>query len=90
MEELAAVNPGWRKSSHSANGGAGCVEVGAIPWRKSSYSANGGAACIEAGHIRGAVLVRDTQQFGTGPVLRVGPADWGRLTAAIRVGQALR
>ena len=90
MEELAAVNPGWRKSSHSGNGGAACVEVGAIPWRKSTYSNGGAAGCVEAGHVPGTVLVRDTQQFGTGPVLRVTPADWGRLTASIRAGQALR
>jgi hypothetical protein len=29
MEQPAAVSPGWRKSSYSDNGGAGCVEVGA-------------------------------------------------------------
>jgi hypothetical protein len=29
MEEpTSAVNPGWRKSSHSDNGGSTCVEVG--------------------------------------------------------------
>ena len=28
MEEPTAVNPGWRKSSYSDNGGASCVEVG--------------------------------------------------------------
>jgi hypothetical protein len=25
------VNPGWRKSSYSANGGANCVEAGRVP-----------------------------------------------------------
>jgi hypothetical protein len=54
-------------------------------WRTSSYSNNGGATCVEAGHAPGAVLVRDTTQRGTGPVLRVTPADWGRFTATIRV-----
>jgi hypothetical protein len=44
-----AVNPGWRKSSYSDNGGSGCVEVGAIPWRKSTYSDNGGGSCVEVG-----------------------------------------
>jgi hypothetical protein len=44
-----AVNPGWRKSSYSDNGGSGCVEVGAISWRKSTYSDNGGTACVEVG-----------------------------------------
>jgi hypothetical protein len=53
-------------------------------WRKSSYSSNGGAQCIEAGHAPGAILVRDTTQHGHGPVLRVRPAAWRRLTAAIR------
>ncbi|HEX3959200.1 MAG TPA: DUF397 domain-containing protein [Trebonia sp.] len=61
--EPAAVNPGWRKSSHSGNGGT---------------------ACVEAGHVPGAILVRDTAQHGTGPVLRIIPAAWARLTRAVR------
>jgi hypothetical protein len=82
------VNPGWRKSSHSGNGGTGCVEVGAIPWRKSSHSGNGGVECVEAGHIPGAVLIRDTTQHGSagrheGPVLRVTPAAWRTFTARL-------
>jgi hypothetical protein len=53
-------------------------------WRKSSYSGNGGIDCVEAGHVPGAVLVRDTKDNKNGPVLRLRPADWRRLTAAIR------
>ena len=60
-----------------------------MSWRKSSYSNNGGGNCVEAGHIPGAVLVRDTKDNGTGPVLRVTPSDWGRLTTAIR-GDGMR
>jgi hypothetical protein len=26
-----AVNPGWRKSSYSDNGGSGCIEAGQVP-----------------------------------------------------------
>ena len=63
MQQPAAVNPSWRKSSYSDNGGAGC---------------------IEAAHVPGAVLVRDTTQHGTGPVLRVTPHDWSRFTARLR------
>ncbi len=51
MEEPAALNPRWRTSSYSDNGGSTCVEVGAIPWRKSSYSGNGGSTCVEVGAI---------------------------------------
>ncbi len=58
-------------------------------WRKSSYSSNGGAQCVEAGHAPGTVLVRDTAQHGRGPVLRVYPAAWRRLTAALRAGQPI-
>ena len=61
--EPAAVNPGWRKSS---------------------YSGNGGAECVETGHVPGVILVRDTAQHGTGPVLRLAPAAWARLTRAVR------
>ena len=46
----SAVSPGWRKPSHSGNGGSGCVEVGA--WRKSSHSGNGGGECVEVGAWR--------------------------------------
>ena len=59
-------------------------------WRKSSYSSgSGGSNCVEAGHVPGAVLIRDTKDSGAGPVLRVTPADWARLTSAIRVGAPL-
>jgi hypothetical protein len=58
-------------------------------WRTSSYSNNGGGTCVEAGHVPGAVLIRDTKDNGTGPVLRTTPADWTRLTARVRTSAAL-
>ena len=60
-----------------------------MSWRKSSYSNNGGGNCVEAAHISGAVLVRDTRDNGTGPVLRVTSSDWARLTSAIRADGAI-
>jgi hypothetical protein len=81
-----AVNPGWHKSSNSHNGGSDCVEVGMIPWRKSSYSSNGGSDCVEAAHSVGAILVRDTKDNGSGPVLRLTPANWRAFTARLRAG----
>jgi Domain of unknown function (DUF397) len=89
MEEPTAVNPGWRKSSYSSNGGAQCVEVGATPWRKSSHSNGGAANCVEAAHLRGAVLIRDTKDNGTGPVLRVTPVGWRRFTSRVRAATSL-
>jgi hypothetical protein len=81
----------WRKSSHSGSGGgSNCVEAGAVPWRKSTHSGSGDSGCIEPGHVHSAVLVRDTKDSGTGPVLRVTPADWGRFTLAIRASAPLR
>jgi hypothetical protein len=53
-------------------------------WRKSSYSGNGGANCVETGAAPGAVLVRDTKDRGSGPVLRVTHADWRRFTASVK------
>jgi hypothetical protein len=58
-------------------------------WRKSSYSDNGGTACVEAGQVPGAVLIRDTKDSGTGQVLRVAPADWGRFAARVRADAAI-
>jgi hypothetical protein len=52
-------------------------------WRKATYS-NGEGSCVEAGNIPGAVLIRDTKNNGTGPVLRVAPAEWDRFTASIK------
>jgi hypothetical protein len=82
----------WRKSTYSSGGGgSNCVEVGATPWRKSTYSSGaGGSNCVEAGHVPGAVLIRDTKDHGAGPVLRVTPHDWHRLTSAIRANAPLR
>jgi hypothetical protein len=82
--EKPALSPRWRKSSYSNGGEANCVEVGALPWRKSSYSNGNGGACIEAGHVPGAVLVRDTKDRGTGPVLRVSAETWRAFTARVR------
>ena len=89
MEEPAAVNPGWRKSSYSNGNGGQCVEVGATPWRKSTYSNGGGSNCVEAAHLPGAILVRDTKDNGAGPVLRVTPAGWRRFTSRVRATAAL-
>jgi hypothetical protein len=52
-------------------------------WRKSSYSGGSTGNCVEvAGN--GAILVRDTKDNGTGPVLRVFPADWTRFVKSVR------
>ena len=77
------LDPRWRKSSYSGNGGGSCVEVGAIPWRKSSYSHNGGADCVEAAHVPGAVLVRDTKDRD-GETLAFGADAWSAFVASLR------
>ena len=79
--EQPAVNPGWRTSSYSDNGGTACVEVGA--WRTSSYSGNGGASCVEVGEAVPGVLVRDTTNRA-GAVLTLPAAAWHALLAEIR------
>jgi Domain of unknown function (DUF397) len=80
MEEL--LDPRWRKTSYSGNGGVDCVEVGTA-WRKASYSSNGGDSCVEAGNAPGGVLVRDTTDRG-GAVLSI-PADaWERFTDGLK------
>jgi hypothetical protein len=58
-------------------------------WRKSSYSNGGGANCVEAGHVPGAVLVRDTEHCGAGPVLRVSAETWRAFTARLRAAAPL-
>ena len=74
---------GWRTSSHSFSNG-NCVEVAS--WRKPSRSAAGN--CAEIAATGTSVLVRDTKQDGTGPVLRFAPASWAAFVAAVKDGAA--
>jgi hypothetical protein len=52
-------------------------------WRKSTYSSPNGGNCIEVGQS-GRVLVRDTKQAGTGPVLRFSPDAWRRFANQVK------
>jgi hypothetical protein len=60
------------------------MQIMSAPWRKSSYSTNGGQDCVETASDDGAILIRDTKDRGTGPVLRVGPDAWRRFTASVK------
>jgi hypothetical protein len=53
-------------------------------WRKSSYSGNGGGNCVEVGDHDRRVLVRDTKQNATGPVLWFSPAAWRRFADQVK------
>ena len=53
-------------------------------WRKSSYSGNGGGSCVEVGDHDHRVMVRDTKQDTTGPVLRFSPAAWHAFTGQLK------
>jgi hypothetical protein len=53
-------------------------------WRKSSYSSGNGGNCVETGSTHGAVLVRDTKNQGSGPVLRVPASAWVAFTATLK------
>jgi len=45
-------------------------------WRTSSYSGSQGGNCVEVAAHGCRVLVRDTKQAGTGPVLRFPAEAW--------------
>lgn len=62
----------WRTSSYTGNG-QDCVEV--APWRTSSYSGNG-QNCVEVAPAASGVLLRDTKDHGTGPVLTFTSTQW--------------
>ena len=79
--EQPAVNPGWRKSSHSNGAGSNCVEVGV--WRKSSHSNGAGANCVEVGTAAGGVLVRDTTNRAGG-TLGFSAAAWRAFTGGLK------
>jgi Domain of unknown function (DUF397) len=54
-----------------------------IRWRKSTYSSGNGGNCIEVA-AADRVLVRDTKQHGTGPLLRFTPGAWRRFTDQVK------
>jgi hypothetical protein len=62
----------WRTSSYSGNGD-NCVEV--APWRTSSHSGDG-VNCVEVAPSARGVLLRDTKDHGTGPVLTFTATQW--------------
>jgi Domain of unknown function (DUF397) len=60
------------------------MDVARAAWRKSSYSGSNGGNCVEVGGHGRRVLVRDTWQAGTGPVLRFSPDAWRRFADQVK------
>lgn len=54
-----------------------------VNWRKSSRSSANGGECVEVGGMPGRVLVRDTKDQETGPVLAVSPQAWERFLESL-------
>ena len=52
-----------------------------LAWRKSSASAQGN--CVEVAVDGGKVLLRDTKQHGTGPVLAFTEAEWSAFLVGV-------
>jgi Domain of unknown function (DUF397) len=53
-------------------------------WRKSSYSGGQGGNCVEVAGDSRRVLVRDTAQAGTGPVLGFSAQAWRRFADQVK------
>jgi len=53
-------------------------------WRTSSYSGGQGGNCVQVASRAGRVLVRDTRQAGTGPVLKFAPHAWRSFAARVK------
>jgi len=56
-------------------------------WRKSSYSGGNGGDCVQVGSGPDAVLVRDTRQANTAPVLAFSLQAWQQFTHRMREGE---
>jgi hypothetical protein len=52
-------------------------------WRKSRYSGQS-ANCVEVAPAEGGVLVRDTKDRGTGPVITFTTAEWTAFLQDVR------
>ena len=55
-----------------------------MKWRKSSYSGQSGGNCVEVADSGRRVLVRDTKQAATGPVLAFNPDAWRSFAAKVK------
>lgn len=55
-----------------------------LNWRKSRYSSNGGGNCVEVADTSTRVLIRDTKQAGTSPVLNVSGDTWRRFMTQVK------
>jgi len=53
-------------------------------WRTSSYSGSQGGNCVEVAGQDRRVLVRDTKQARTGPVLRFSAEAWHRFADQVK------
>ena len=56
-----------------------------VSWRKSSYSGGSGGNCVELACQGDRVLVRDTKQASTGPVLTFSASAWRRFVSQRRL-----
>ena len=59
------------------------MESSILNWRKSSHSGGNGGSCVEVANAD-CVMVRDTKQDGTGPVLRFTPGAWLRFADRVK------
>lgn len=59
--------------------------MGNSGWRKSRYSGQS-ENCVEVAPAEGGVLVRDTKDHGTGPVIRLTHREWEAFLLDVRIG----
>ncbi|MGW2308326.1 DUF397 domain-containing protein [Actinomadura luteofluorescens] len=89
---MVTLVPGlWRRSTHSDDTGAQCVEVApmvhppAAEWHRSSKSTDTGGACVEVADLASAVAVRDSKD-PDGPKLVFGAAAWEAFAGRVKGG----
>jgi hypothetical protein len=58
-----------------------------LRWRKSSYSGGQGGNCVEVGQAANMILVRDTNDYGHGPVHRFSAAGWHAFVSSVHSGE---
>lgn len=55
-------------------------------WHKAEASGSG-LTCVEVMETEDGFLVRDSGDFGTGPVLRFTHAEWAAFLAGVQAGE---
>jgi hypothetical protein len=63
------------------------IDLSRAVWHKSTFSNGNGGACVEVTrNLPGIVVVRDSNDHGTGPILSFVKDEWSAFVTGVKAG----